>query len=464
MKRLVVLLATALLLCSCANKAMTRYETIVPVLKKEGFEGAAKKIESKPDELYGEKSEWLYHFDLGTLYHYNGDYKESTRHFEKAEDIYDDLFTKSVTNEAAAVVTNDNIRPYRARPFEIIMMYQYQILNYLAMKDVEGALVEVKRAQIALEGLYQKDQNRVNDNGFLRYLCAIVYEMSGEDDDAAISYIQATKAFDNGNIKMPSEAWQFINESLAKMDRKDDLKSMNRTPLEQTPIATEAREKGQEIIVIGYAGHSPILGEMYMSGTFVSGGSMHLNYKDGKTGSMGSITLIAPPVPNGNGGTFHIGFALPEKKELPQRVYKFNVKVDDRQVKPEKFVSVDAELDKNIEEETPTTITRTAVRVTIRTIAAQIAKEKTNTDNGIFNLLKNIAVDVGQSQLEQADLRIGLFMPNSVYMTRIPVDAGEHSVSVNALGNNGQIFSTYDFGKVKVGKGQKKVLIAPAIE
>lgn len=464
MKRLIALLATALLLCSCANKAVTRYETIAPVLKKEGFDGAIAKIKEDPDELYGEKSEWLYHFDLGTLYHYNGDNKKSIKHFEKAEQIYDELYTKSVTNEAAALVTNDNIRPYRARPFEIILMYQYQILNYLAMKDVEGALVEVKRAQIALEALYQKDQEKVNDNGFLRYLCAIVYEMAGESDDAAISYIQAAKAYREGNIQMPPEVWEFISESLTQMDRREDLKALKMKPMKETPIASDVRQKGQEIIVVGYAGHSPILGELYMSGTFVSGGAMNMTYKDGKTGEMRSMTLIAPTVPNGNGGTFHIGFALPEKKPLPQLARKFDVKVDGMKIIPEKVVSVNAELDKNIEEETPTTITRTAVRVTIRTIAAQIAKEKTQTGNAGLNLLKNIAVDVGQAQLEQADLRIGLFMPNSVYMTRIPVEPGAHKVKVRALDKQGNVVSDYAFDKVKVAKGQKKILIVPAIE
>ena len=89
----------------------------------------------------------------------------------------------------AAILTNDNVRPYRARPFEILLMYQYQILNYLAIGDLDGALVEVRRAQLAMERLYQKDKDKVNDSGWLRYLSAIVYEMSGEHDDAAISLV-----------------------------------------------------------------------------------------------------------------------------------------------------------------------------------------------------------------------------------------------------------------------------------
>ena len=465
MKRFILLAISALLLCSCANKSMTRYETLAPVLKKEGFEGTIKKIEEEKDDIYGSNSTYLYHFDQGTLYHYAGKNKERIKHFEQAEQIYDDLFTKSVTNEAAAIVTNDNVRPYRARPFELLLMYQYQILNYLAIGDLDGALVEVRRAQIAMEALYQKDKDKVNDNGWLRYLSALVYEMAGEDDDAAISYLKAAKAFEEGNVKMPPEVWEFITESLTRMDRADDLKNFKSAKLSQTPKATAAREKGQEIILIGYAGHSPILGEMYLSGTFVSAGALNLTHKDGKTGKITSFTLIAPPVAGAGGNTFHVGFSLPQRMDLPQRTSLFAVNVDGQmKVSPEKVVAVDAELDKNMKDENATTMVRTATRVVIRTVAAQKAKSATNTGNGLFDLVKNIAVDVGQSQLEQADLRVGLFMPNSIYVTRIPVDAGKHQVTITALGSMGQVVGDYRLGQVSVAKGQKKFILVPSID
>ena len=452
MKRLILFLASALLLCSCANKAMTRYETLAPVLKKEGFEGTIQKIEKEKDDLYGEKSAFLYHFDEGMLFHYAGKNKESIKHFEQAEQIYEDLYTKSVTNEAAALVTNDNIRPYRARPFEVLLMYQYQILNYLAIGDLDGALVEVRRAQIASEALYQKDKEKVNDNGWLRYLSAIVYEMAGEEDDAAIAYLKAAKAFEEGNVSMP-------------LDRADDLKKLKSTPLASTPKATEARQKGQEIIVVGYAGHSPILGEMYLSGTFVSAGAINLTYKDGKTGKINSFTLIAPPVAGAGSNTFHIGFALPEKKDLPQRTSLFSVNLDGKmRVAPERVANIGAELDQNMRDENATTMVRTATRVVVRTIAAQKAKSATNTGNGIFDLVKNIAVDVGQTQLEQADLRIGLFMPNTINVTRIPVDAGDHDVTISVMDGQGRFVGDYRLNKIKVGKGQKKIIIAPSID
>lgn len=465
MKRLILLLVSTLLLCSCANKAMTRYEMLSPILKEKGFDATIQKIEKEKDDIYGEKSAFLYHFDQGALYHYAGNNKQSIEHFAKAEQIYEDLYTKSVSNEAAAILTNDNIRPYRARPFEVLLMYQYQILNYLAIGDLDGALVEVRRAQIASEALYQKDKEKVNDNGWLRYLSAIVYEMAGEEDDAAIAYIKAAKAFEEGNVAMPKEVWEFITESLTKMDRADELKNFKYTQLTETPKASAVRQKGQEIIVIGYAGHSPILGEMYLSGTFVSGGALNLTYKDGKTGKINSFTLIAPPVAGAGSNTFHVGFSLPEKKDLPQRTRLFSVNMDGTmRVSPEKVADINSELEQNMKDENATTMVRTATRVVIRTIAAQKTKSATNTGNGIIDLIKNIGVDVAQSQIEQADLRVGLFMPNTINVTRIPVDAGEHDVTVSAMDGQGRVIGDYRLGKIKVAKGQKKIIVAPSID
>lgn len=465
MKRLLLLALATLLFTSCANKSMTRYETFAPTLEKKGFEETIKEVKKNKDDLYGSNSEFLYYYDLGVLNHYNRNFDESIKNFEKAEQIYDDLFTKSVTNEAAAILTNDNIRPYRARPFELLTMYQFQILNYLAKMDVDGAMVEVKRSQIAMNALYQKDQDKVNDNGYLRYLSALVYELEGETDDAAIAYYKAIKAYDESKMGVPNEVFEFVTESLRRMDREDDIRALKKKELASTPKATAAHDLGQEIIVIGYAGHSPILGEMYLSGTFVSGGVMNLYYKDGETGKKNNFTLVAPPVAGAGSETFHIGFALPEVRKHNSRVHHFEVSLDNKpRIKPEKVMDVDNELRQNMEDEKTSTITRTAIRVILRTIAAQKAKKATNTGNGLFDLVKNIGVDVAQSQLEQADLRVGLFLPNSFYMTRIPVEPGSHSVTVAAQSADGGTVSVYNFDKMPVKKGQKVLLIVPSIK
>ena len=467
MKRLLLLLTTVtILFTGCANKSMTRYEALAPVFEHKGCEAAIAEVKKQQEDLYGDNTEYLYYYDLGVLYHYNGNYKESAENFSKAEKIYDDLYTRSITNEAAAIVTNDNVRPYRARPFEVLVLHELQIMNYLALKDIDGAMVEVNRAQKAMTTLYQKDNDKTNDNGFLRYLTALVYEMANEPDEAAIAYYKTVKAYDENILNLPKEIREFVIESLKRSEREDDIQRLKLDANIETPKATAVRDAGQEIIVIGYAGHSPILGELYLSGTYVSGGALNLTYKDGKTGRMQSTTAIAPSVAGaGNGQTFHISFALPEAHPFKSQVDHFYISVDNQSgIRPEKVMAIDKELEMNLKDDFAATMTRTAIRVVLRTIAAQAAKKAMETDNALINLFTSIGTDVAQTQLEKADLRIALFLPNSFQMTRIPVEPGSHEVTVAAEGPTNNTVKVFNYGPVSVKKGEKKFIFVPAVK
>ena len=118
----------------------------------------------------------------------------------------------------------------------------------------------------------------------------------------------------------------------------------------------------------------------------------------------------------------------------------------------------------NLKDDFAATMTRTAIRVVLRTIAAQAAKKAMKPDNALINFFTSIGTDVAQSQLEKADLRIALFLPNSFQMTRIPVEPGSHQVTVAAEGDAGNTVKVYDFGSVSVKKGEKKFIFVPAVK
>lgn len=462
------LLALCLFLfASCANKSMTRYEELSKPLAKGGFSSAIDAVQKNREKLYGSNSEFLYHFDLATLYHYEGNYRKSADEFEKAKQVEDELYTKSVTNEAAAVLTNDNVRPYRARPFEILSLYEMNIVNYLAMGDVDGALVEARASDIALQRLYQKSDKKTNDAGYLRYLIALVYEMGGESDNAAISYYKTVRAYSEEPTKLPAEAQAFIESRLEKNGRADDIRALefpNGSVPAAVPQAVDAANG--EIVVVGYAGHSAILGEWMLSGTYVRGGVLNVMGKNPQSGKVESLTIPFPATAIGSHGgtTFSVTMAIPERKDIPYRVENFEILMDGKSVgyHPEVFLDNTKNLVKNLEDERAVTLGRTAVRVLTRTIAAQTAKKQMETDNVWLNLLTNVGTDVAAAQLEQADLRVALFLPHDVRMARLPAPPGLHKVSVLATNRNGGAIKRYDF-TANVKPGQKALVIVPAI-
>lgn len=465
MKKIITLVLFSLLFFGCANKSNVRYDELSKSLRNGGFDGAINKIEKDKSSLYGDKSVFLYHFDLGLLHHYNRDWQKSIEHLSKAEKVYEDLYAKSITNEAAALLTNDNTLPYRARPFELLFLYQVQILNYLAKNDPDGAYVEVKRAQMAMDALYQKDKEKVNDNGFLHYLSALVYEMNDDEDNAAIAYSKAVRAYQEYGQKIPYEVLEYVTASLKKTDRLNELSQLNISLPEETPLSQALDETKTEIIIVGYAGHSPILGELRMSGTFVNGGGLNLTYKDGQTGRTESLTMHAPIVSDASTATVHVAFSLPEKKVIPFDVFDFSVFFNDNpEIIAEDVTDLNQEITRNLADDQPSTIAKTCARVVLRTVAAQKTKKAVETDNFLVNLATSIGTDVAQDQLEKADLRVGLFMPNRIHMTRIPITPGTHDLDIVALDSRGSFVKKFNYKHISVKKGQKLFLFAPAIQ
>jgi len=68
--------------------------------------------------------------EAGLLYHLAGRYAESNRFLENAEWISDELYTRSISKEAATLVTSDNILPYRGEYYEYLFTNYYKLLNY----------------------------------------------------------------------------------------------------------------------------------------------------------------------------------------------------------------------------------------------------------------------------------------------------------------------------------------------
>ncbi len=465
--RFFLLVLCLFLFASCANKSMTRYEELSKPMANGGFSAAIDAVQKNQKKLYGSNSEFLYHFDLATLYHYDGNYRKSADEFEKAKQVYDDLYTKSVTNEAASVLTNDNVRPYRARPFEILSLYEMNIVNYLAMGDVDGALVEARASDIALQQLYQKSDKKTNDAGYLRYLIALVYEMGGETDNAAISYYKTVQAYSEEPTKLPAEAQAFIVNRLEKSGRASDISALNfpNGNVSQT-VPMYVDNANGEIVVIGYAGHSAILGEWMLSGTYVRGGILNVMGKNPQSGRVESLTIPFPATAIGSHGgtTFSVTIAIPERKDVPYRVDNFEILLDGKPLgyRPEVFLDNTKNLVKNLEDERAVTLGRTAVRVLTRTIAAQTAKKQMETNNVLLNLVTSIGTDVAAAQLEQADLRVALFLPHDVHMARVPATPGVHKVTVLSTNRNGGTVERYEF-TANVKPGKKVLVIVPAI-
>lgn len=141
----------------------------------------------------------LYDLNLGTVAFMNHDNETSVDRF-KAADIYNEDFSKGLGYEALALISNPMVKPYKLESFEAVMIHYYQALNFLALNDMESALVECRRVNLQLQVLddkYKNHKNRYARDAFAHNLMGIIYEASGDFNNAFIAYRNAVDVYES---------------------------------------------------------------------------------------------------------------------------------------------------------------------------------------------------------------------------------------------------------------------------
>jgi uncharacterized protein len=465
----ILLLCTFLLLVtSCATRSSLRVDKLAETTINGDFLPAIQQIKKNP-KLYGKTNRFLYYMDIGVLFHYAGKYDSSNTYLLQALDIIDELYARSVTNEAAAIMVNDNIRPYRSKPYELTMVHQLIALNFLALGNVESALVETRRANLMFQELQRKNKSggKYESDGMFQYVSSIAYDQAGETSDAMISLFHAVKTFEEGPVALPSKIQDKAYYLFQLNDRQDDIKLLDLSAPTEKPDGIENRS--EEIVFIGYAGRGPVIEEQAWWGTWIKDGLLILHY-DGPNGERETMQLPAPRLPPSelkkaekgkktkSGTTFHIKVALPAEKTIPSKTGKFNIHLNGNKTAYSSITINDfnKQTKKYLEDTKTTTIARTVARVVLRTITSQKTKEKLQTSSPVANLLGSIATDILADQLEKADTRSCFLLPQTVQIARIPVNPGVYSIDIAALSKGGKVLGTKKINDIIVHEHEKK--------
>ena len=160
-------------------------------------------------------------FERGLVAHYANRFPESNDALSLAEDISEDLYTRSVSREALALLTNDLARPYPGSRFERILSHYYRALNYIYLNQLDGALVECRRATNLINAYKGENENYdFFGAGFLAYLSGMCFEAAGEWNDAFISYRQAETYYQHAATKTGVKTPEDVGYSLVRLARK----------------------------------------------------------------------------------------------------------------------------------------------------------------------------------------------------------------------------------------------------
>jgi hypothetical protein len=327
-----------------------------------------------------------------------------------------------------AVVSNDNVIAYEVPLYEQGMLHSYQALNYLYQGNLEGALVEVRRANFVQERalkdnadqLYQAQEEmttkgvsneRLNSsypsmdkligevkNGFQNaytfYLSGVLYEAAKQPNDAYIDYKRAIEIYPNNNYLQ-----QDVLRLAKKLGMNDDL---IRFEEKFGPYDAENEVNTGRVIVIFEQGI--------------------VNAKD--------EARLNLPLHKTNSDFKFFSFALPVYRGSLSALTPLSIRVNDKPYKSQEIVRLQSLASKNLQEQLPGLVTRQAIRLVAKEKLRQKMKKSAGDVGNILASLYNIAS-------EKADTRSWSSLPDNVQIIRLNnLAAGKHSLIFSYAGKN----------------------------
>ncbi|MDD2850380.1 MAG: hypothetical protein PHY09_00575 [Desulfuromonadaceae bacterium] len=323
----------------------------------------------------------------------------------------------------AATMVNDNAIPYEGEGYERVLLHHYQALNYLKKNDLEGAGVEVRRANAEQEEALSRFENeleqsreeasekRVSSNSIARvnsqyaqmdevagkvknsfqnaytfYVSAVIYELLQQPNDAYIDYKKALEIY-------PENSY-LLNDVLrlaAQLDMRDDLAELQqRFPMHDRQVTTGS-----------------------------GSGKLLVLFEDGFAPQKYEVKL---PIPIGKAGLVSIAFPLYKERwsePTPLRIFNNTAFVGST----ETICDIRALAVKALTEKAPMIATRQIIRAVSKGVTSAQAKKNLG-DLGQF------AAIVWNLVSENADLRSWLTLPANAQIMKVSLPAGHHLLTL----------------------------------
>lgn len=383
------------------------YKTAITTGDIEVAVGKLAALEKKSDGL-------LYAQERGRLYQLNDRPEESRQSFELVNHFYNEIDDKARISAGAAaasavsLATNDNAIPYQGEGFERIFALHSQALNYLALGDIEGAGVELRRAanvqrrlELDKEKAVDKAEKQAKKedidlsnwqqapelvglskaagkvkssflNAYTYYTSAVIWEALGDSNAALVDY---KKAFE-------------INPNNATI--RDDIRRVDQ-------LRSLAKNKGHLVMF----------------------------FEDGFINEKKSFDLQWPYFTKDSVTYLSIAFPYYKEGKLPQPV---KVSQQGQRIgQMELIADMDAMAAKALMEKLPMMIVRMVLRARVKYEIHAQSTEQAGVLGSLFSTLYNVIS-------EQADRRSWLSLPSKVQMLRAELGIGKQEISLDVNG------------------------------
>ena len=386
----VVLVALALAVTpACSSNLFTDYPEVagpgIAAFQQGRFEAAAKQFRNI--EKADKDDAFLAWAEIGMAHHVRGNPAAATEAWLKADQVladFDDRPTisgRTITEGFVSALVNEKALPYDGEDFEVALLHGMLAWDFLRQGDLNGAMVEVARGYQIEKKAEDRYGNTYGMNRFARFVAAVAQEVDLAFDEAEID-LRLLEEEDPGN-----PAVQYSLERVRRL---------------QGAGGREERALAQLVVV-------------YEAGRMPNKVATEIRYQTRR--SLGRVSLPAFGTP---------GFA---RQGLEVRVAGESV---GKTAVLEDILTV---AQQNLEDRLAWIIAKGIGRAAAKTIVVdRVAKEVEDEHGEGWGFVASVLGSLLQTSTERADLRSWSTLPQRIEVLRVPVEPGEHALSVQLPG------------------------------
>lgn len=390
------------------------------------YEKASEDLE-KNKNLAKEKNKLLYLFEKGTVTMLMGRSEMSNNHFEEAY-IFSQDYRKNYKDEIISLLTNPSTKPYIGEDHELVLIHYFKVLNYLKDSDLEKALVECRRINIRLNAMndrYEHKKNRYKRDAFGMNLMGIIYEASGDVNNAFIAYRNAYNTYkedysEHFETPVPAQLKKDLLRTAYEMGFYEELEFYEKEFGMEYNVETK-NEK--ELVMFWHNGLGPVKDEWSINFAIIrkqGGVVLFINEEYGL-----SFAFTLPSAASGENGLGDLKFirvAFPKYKERKPFYTNAELILEGNHFALEKGEDINEIAIKTLEDRMIREFAVALLRLAIKQATEyQIRKE----NKGL-----GVVVSVLNALSEKADTRNWQTLPHSIHYSRVPLKPGKNEIQI----------------------------------
>jgi len=394
------------------------------------------------------RDDLLRDLQLGTVLHHAGRWAESDEAFARAEVEVDRRLARSVVREAGALTLTEGALDFVPSPAERMMIPYYRMWNRLHLGDVEGAVVEARRATSILQDIDPRADDAC-DYLFLEWLSAFVFERGGEWNDALVALRRIDRVHERCGGPSPGA-------DLVRMARASGFPDIAEEAADRYGLGDGKPAADGEAVVFVQRGFAPhrTAGELHVPifpnelADLEAEGSGEIPALAALVGARAVANLAErqrwgaafddhPEVWLGNalGGAHILRVAWPSLSPATSTSSLFRLVSEGGSAGAMAVGNLSRALTRDFHRDGTARMLRAASRSLTRYMVSREVEKRTERRGGeeagaIAGFLSNMALNA----MDQPDLRAWSTLPAEIAMVRMPLAAGQHRLFLEGDG------------------------------